>query len=81
MYGGSKEDVHKENSKSAVGPRLVRVRTRYESTSSQVRLKLGRAKLAALYGKAVFADPAQKAVYVSAAKTRQKPLFSLAVSD
>jgi hypothetical protein len=40
-----------------------------------------RFRLAALYGKAVFADPAQKAVYAGVAKARGQPVFSLTVSD
>ena len=36
---------------------------------------------AALYGKLVMADPAQKADYEAAAKARGKPVFSLTVAD
>lgn len=40
-----------------------------------------RFRLAALYGKAVFADPIQRALYADAAKTRRKSAFALTVSD
>ncbi|MGB5059729.1 MAG: hypothetical protein WBO48_13580 [Candidatus Promineifilaceae bacterium] len=36
---------------------------------------------AALYGKAVMANPALKAVYQAAAKAEKKPLFSMMVAD
>ena len=40
-----------------------------------------RFRLAALYGKAVFVDPAKKTLYEDAAKTHGKPVFALTVSD
>jgi hypothetical protein len=40
-----------------------------------------RFRQAVLYGKVVMGDPAAKAVYDAAAKTKQQPVFSLAVAD
>lgn len=40
-----------------------------------------RFRQAALYGKVVMADAAQKSLYVEAAKERGKPVFSLTVAD
>jgi hypothetical protein len=40
-----------------------------------------RFRQAAAYGKAVFADPAQKALYEAAGKAKSKPAFALTVSD
>ena len=40
-----------------------------------------RFRLAAVYGKGVFADPETKAIYEKGAKARGKPAFALAVAD
>jgi hypothetical protein len=40
-----------------------------------------RFRLAALYGKAVFAEPSKKAIYEEAAKAKGIPVFSLTVAD
>ena len=40
-----------------------------------------RFRLAALYGKTVFADPVKKTLYENAAKAHGKPVFALTVSD
>lgn len=40
-----------------------------------------RFRLAALYGKAVYADPAEKEVYLAAARKKGASAFALAVSD
>jgi hypothetical protein len=51
-----------------------------EPTEGQAQVR-ERFRLAAVYGRTVFADPVQKAAYEKEAKEQKKPVFSMTVAD